>query len=79
MSATHPLAAALEYRNDDVVNSFLATYAMPRDEAELLFEDVRRWMWLCVKTKASQTSMFIDPKMRLFDEMWHTFILFTMD
>lgn len=73
------LAAVLEYRNADVVDKFLTTFAMPRAEAELLFEDVLRWMWLTTKARAANTRLFIDPKWRLFDEMWHTFVLFTKD
>lgn len=74
-----PLSAAVEYRNPDVVDSFLATWAMPRAEAELLFEDIRRWIWLSAKARETQAKLFIDAKLRLFDEMWHTFVLFTKE
>ena len=77
--ARFPLTDVLEYQNADVIDSFLSTYDMPRADAELLFEDVRRWMWLSTKARAANTRLFIDTKMKLFDEMWHTFVLFTRD
>jgi hypothetical protein len=74
-----PLSAALEYRNPDVVDSFLKTFAMPRAEAELLFEDVRRWLWLAGRMEDRHSSLFVDAGMLLFDEMWHAFVLFTRE
>lgn len=74
-----PLSAAIAYQNADVVDSFLSTWHMPRADAELLFEDVRRWIWLTGRARRAGVHLFIDSKLRLFDEMWHTFILFTKD
>lgn len=78
-SSEFTLEKVLEYRNADVVDNFCATFALPRDEAEVLFQDVLRWLWLSNKAHESHTAMFVDPTMQLFDEMWHTFILFTRD
>lgn len=70
------------YRNDAVVNRFLETWALPVAEAEDIFEETKKWLWLSAYNKERQEDsikLAISQSLKLIDEMWHTFILFTKD
>jgi hypothetical protein len=72
-----PLEVALEYRNDEVIYRFATTYRVAEEEAEEIFLDTKRWLWLAATTKLPQ--LWMGPSIWIIDEMWHTFILFTAD
>jgi hypothetical protein len=76
-----PLVEAIQYRNRHVVDRFLERHALPREEADDLFVETLRWLWLCRRADADPRApeLFIDDCMALLDEMWHTFVLFTRD
>jgi hypothetical protein len=76
-----PLEEALGYRNRHVVDRFVESHALPRDEAEDLFVETLRWLWLCRRADRDPAApeLFIDECMALLDEMWHTFVLFTRE
>lgn len=83
-----PLADVLRYANPAVVASFTDRFAVDREHAQQLFEDVLRWLWLCGRLRADLRAdeaavacrmLAITPSMRLIDEMWHTFMLFSAD
>lgn len=71
-------ALALAYQNDEIVASFRRTYGVSLEEARQLFEEVKKWLWLCGTRPRSMRLTVFGP-MRLLDEMWHTFILFTRE
>ena len=63
----------LAYRNDEVVHRFSAGWSVPLPAARVLFADVKRYLWLCGELE------FEIPPVRIVDEMWHTFLVFTRD
>lgn len=79
-----PLAEVLKYQpSRSVYERFLHAYPMPKEEAELIFEDCQRFLWLVAKkdqerlNDPSVPDIFISKGMRIIDEMWHCFILYT--
>lgn len=68
----------LEYKNNNVVNSFLKQYPIERCDAEMIFKNVLKWLWYC-RTPESQGYRTIDMSIFAIDEMWHNFILHTPD
>jgi hypothetical protein len=75
------LEEALSYKNDDIVSRFMESYDVPLAEAEELFEDTKKWLWLVAISKHIEGAphMEITTAMLIVDKMWHTFILFTRD
>jgi hypothetical protein len=82
------LDRVLQYRNERVIRVFLRDHPMDRHQAEILFEETLKWLWLCHKHqldlqkgagKTAVSSLAIFPPMKLLDEMWHAFILCTQD
>ncbi|MCH9687064.1 MAG: hypothetical protein K0V04_36855 [Deltaproteobacteria bacterium] len=82
------LSDVLGYRNAAVVAAFGRRFDVSPEQAELLFDDTLRWLWLCGKLRATLrqgiadapcSSLAITPSMKLIDEMWHTFLLFSAD
>ena len=69
----------LAYRNRDVVDRFHASYSVTRTEATLVFDDVKRYLWMAAKLKPRGDALAEVPPVRIVDEMWHTFLLFTID
>ena len=72
-----PLAEVLAYRHPDTVARFLDAWDLEPAAAELLFEDVLRWLW--ASTHPGAPRLAITAPLHLLDEMWHTFVLFTRD
>jgi hypothetical protein len=75
------LDEAIAYRNRHVIDRFVERFAVPRAEAEELFVETLRWLWLCARAERDPQApaVFIDDCMALLDEMWHTFLLFTRE
>jgi hypothetical protein len=77
------LAELREYKNEAVVQRFLETWDLPEYEAEELFEDMKKWLWLSVYSADLPAGKRIDlgftQATKIIDEMWHTFILFTKE
>lgn len=69
------LSKVLCYKNQDVVDRFLAMYDIEQAEAEIIFRETLKWLWLGNKVDG----VFIDDSTLIIDEMWHNFILFTQD
>jgi len=70
-----------EFKNDDIVHRFLETWDIPMADAEELFEDMKKWLWLCAYAEENRGKVFMGfgQSTKLIDEMWHTFILFTKE
>lgn len=82
------MSASLEevmlYQNENVVRRFMESWAVPYEEALELFDDMKRWLWLSnynyhQANEEDRVHMAISQSIKLVDEMWHTFILFTAD
>jgi hypothetical protein len=74
------LAHTLTYENEAVVLRFLETWEIPRAEADDLFEQTKRWLWLAATLEGTpRSTLIITPSTKLIDEMWHTFMLFSRE
>lgn len=77
------LSELREFKNEAVVHRFLETWDLPVAEAEELFEEMKKWLWLNAyldeRSAADRFPLAISQSTKLIDEMWHTFILFTKD
>ena len=72
----------LLYKNESIVFKFMESYNVSYEEAERLFKETLKWLWLCgyksrkvKETGKKKPSLSIDSSMVMIDEMWHTFIL----
>ena len=61
------------YRNELLIKKLEADLSLSSGEAEILFDDVKRFLALC----ASTTHPLAPP--RIVDQAWHQFILITKD
>ncbi|HUH01293.1 MAG TPA: hypothetical protein VML75_04815 [Kofleriaceae bacterium] len=50
-------------------------YEVRDGEAQALFDDLKRWLWL--KAQPDAPVLVVTREMQILDEMWHCFILFT--
>lgn len=79
------LKEALNYQNEWIIYKFLESWDVSFEEAEGLFKEVLKWMWINALSKEERESgqdapfLFIGGGMAFLDEMWHCFILFTHD
>jgi hypothetical protein len=76
------LRETLAYENDWIVYKFMERYKLSYRQANDIFTETKRWLWLCaranVKRSAPRSLSLIGMKeMTVIDEMWHTFVLFT--
>lgn len=73
-----PLSEVVRYRNARLVKYFAEEHNLSASESKALFDDLKKWLWLCANrdTKA-QVHFFND--LRVLDLYWHTFLLFTRD
>ena len=77
------LEKVLVYRNQEIVDTFLALYDVTEEQAEELFVETLKWLWLCASTRGDLKSGRKAPKPRvdndllMLDEMWHLFILYS--
>lgn len=69
------LSQALRYRNREVILRFVDQYGVSETEAEELFTETKKWIWL--NTRADAPPLVVTSEMRMLDEMWHNFVLFT--
>lgn len=74
------LAELLKYRHQHTIDRFLKDWKVEREQADAIFEDLLRFLWLSVKLiSEGKRAVPITSPMGVVDEMWHTFILFTSD
>ncbi len=79
------LEEALAYENPHVVWKFLETYEVDQATAEALFTELKRWLWLRALAIEEYEQGVLDAPLefvvtdalRIFDEMWHIFLLDT--
>lgn len=80
------LDKVLLYQNENVVARFADDHGVTEQEAQEIFLEAKRWLWLCAKLqRAAQTGEGESFKLPLFNEayaidlMWHIFLLHTED
>jgi hypothetical protein len=69
-----PLDQAVAYRNAEVVARFCEAWDVPRADANKVFDDLKRYLWMCAQLEGETVS-----PIPIVDEMWHTFLMFTID
>lgn len=79
------LEDVLEYENEEVIYKFLEYWNLSLEEGQDLFIEMKKWLWLnafsyAERRKGAESPHFsITFPLFLMDEMWHTFVLFTLD
>ena len=80
------LLEVLAYKNEDVIYRFMDHFDLDEESSMEIFEETKKWLWLTainnvenIKIEESMAFIFIDQPLLIIDEMWHTFILYTMD
>jgi hypothetical protein len=75
------LEEVLRYKNRDVVQRFLKSYPIDPADAEDIFTEMKRWLWLFGYRSmlGSRQRLFVHKPMTALDEMWHCFVLYTQD
>jgi len=78
------LKNVMQYQNENIVRRFMETWDVPYHEALDLFEETKKWIWLIdfnhsQPNKEDHVHMAVSQSIKLIDEMWHTFVLFTVD
>ena len=79
------LDLVMAYQHPDVVARFLKSWNVSEAEAQEIFDDLKRWLWLSAlsiqETPPGERPqpLAIINSMILVDEMWHAFILYTKD
>lgn len=68
------LEAILAYQNEDIISRFLDKYNVTEEEAFDIFQETKKFLYLSHFKK-----IFITDDLLIVDEMWHNFILFTVD
>lgn len=71
----------INYKNEDVIERFIDKYNIDENEALSIFEETKKWLWLCHMGAIGEKkfSFIIDDSLLIIDEMWHNFILFTKE
>jgi hypothetical protein len=75
------LAQALAYRNDQILHKFRERWDVSHEEADELFEETKKWLWLQVaaRQRPEAPPLAMTVALAMVDEMLHTFILFTRE
>jgi hypothetical protein len=79
------LEEACEFRGDDVIERFVRRFNVTEVQAQILFGDVKQWLWLAALSRVERKDgtvgvperLIIDTPMLIVDQMWHNFICFT--
>jgi hypothetical protein len=77
------LEKAVAFNDTDVVGRFLDIFVVSRADANDIFLETKRWIWLCAAAHCDRKKgktvprLIIDRPIGYIDEMWHNFILFT--
>jgi hypothetical protein len=77
MKTLSSLLEVLKYENREVVLRFSKEKRISFDDAEDIFQETKRWLWLCASSPGESVNMVGEAF--VIDEMWHTFLLFTRD
>ena len=81
-----PLEQILSDWNTEVVYRFCDDFGVPQSDAEDIFRETLRWLWLCAhrihdyqQGKVETPRMPLASQAQVIDLMWHTFLLFSKD
>lgn len=77
---TCSLEAALAYDNANIVDGFLDKFAVSAAEAEELFTETKKFLWLIALARGRRMrTPAVTDHIMVLDEMWHNFVLFTLE
>jgi hypothetical protein len=65
----------LAYRNDPLVDEFGARFRIARLEADEIFEETKKWLWLTAIAESLGARHPPDDHVLVIDEMWRLFTL----
>ena len=68
----------LKYENDKVISIFLRNNNISKIEANEIFSETLKWLYLCYKA-GDKINLSITSELHIIDEMWHSFIICTLD
>jgi len=74
---TCSLETTLSYENQELVYYFARQQSISIAEADDLFEDLKKWLWLCSQLDEQSETVFLFQENKILDMYWHTFLLFT--
>jgi hypothetical protein len=75
------LEEVLAYCHPGVVNRFRKEHRSSREEAEEVFREMLKWLYLCAQgiDGPEGFACHMSPEIEKIDWMWHAFVLFTRD
>lgn len=79
MTAAVRLDDVLAYRHPAVVRRYLKDHGGSQAEADEVFREMLKWLYLCGRAAAEGVDCFMSADMERVDRMWHAFVLFTRD
>lgn len=80
------LAEALNFNGEQIIYRFLDSFDISFEEASDIFEQTKKWLWLCAtelkeiesgQKKESVVEIPFNSSLVIIDEMWHNFMLFS--
>jgi hypothetical protein len=78
-AAPTSLDDVLAYRHPGVVRRYLKEHGGTREEAEELFREMLKWLYLCDQAAEEGFDCAMTEDLERVDWMWHAFVLFTRD
>jgi len=77
----------LKYKNQKIIDKTTMYFNISLEEAEKIFVEVLKWLWLCAKAKHERNEnkngvppvLNVQAGMMILDEIWHIFLLHTSD
>lgn len=73
------LDEVLQYKNENITYRFMKAFAVSETEAEDIFNETKKWLWLCSQSLQDGIRLVVTDDIGIIDEMWHNFILFTKE
>ncbi|MFE8645251.1 glycine-rich domain-containing protein [Sphingomonas sp. NCPPB 2930] len=73
------LADVLAYENQRLVNMFSSKRKIDIEESRLLFGELKKWLWFLASRPSDSPPFPVFPEQGIIDEIWHEFILSTID
>jgi hypothetical protein len=70
---------ALGYTNEEITHKFTSHWRVSGNEADELFTETKRMLWVMAGMTRRRQRFTVDVPLRILDEMWHTFVLFTRE
>jgi len=73
----------LAYKNDQLVYEFMDQYDVDFDEANGIFKETKRWLWVCAYWQKDSLinknvpNLVVTYDLLILDEMWHIFMLYS--